>query len=103
MLSFHEHVVEDELPVAEDLFEAGPDEQFHRAPSGQWTPPVPTYPGPEPTDAAYQHTEAAGAPYAEDDEAPAASASEAADGSSKPAEESSRWSLSRFTRGLSGL
>lgn len=98
VLSIHEETHDDGFPVGEDLFEAGPAHEYGSAPSGQWTPPVPTYPGPEPTDAV--HAQADGA---EVDDTYPVSASEAADGRSTTADEPSRWSLSRFTRGLSGL
>lgn len=103
VLSIHESTRAQDLPVAEDLFETGPEHAFQTAPSGQGTPPVPTYPGPEPIDPVQMQAEAADVWSGEGQEAAAPTASQAADGSTKSAEETSRWSLSRFTRGLSGL
>jgi cell division initiation protein len=95
VLSIHEDTTQ-RITLADDLFEAGPPAHEDGA-SGQWTPPVPTYSGPEPIDPERMQAEAAGG------EVPTTSASQAADGSNQPAEEHSRWSLSRFTRGLAGL
>ena len=102
VLAIHD-LAQREGPAADDLFEAGPQDTTGApataGPSGQSSAPVPPYPGPEPTDPARMQAEAAGTDGVPESSQEATPPGEAADAE----EGESRWSLSRFTRGLSGL